>query len=247
MIQEYMSNTDGNHRAGEPSLKTLRTLVLLGHVTLAVTLASWLLMYLLNGKPYENTWWIIFITLVLGRGAAVGYGLGKHFSPMYLFFLAVMADVFLVFYIYPLFVRNYRHLKRVPHIGIYLDNLHTVAIEYKSRVAPYGIAGLLAFVIFPFWSTGPLVGAVLGFLIGLPAVATLLSVTIGNIIATAIWVWFYDSLHDWNQNAALILLLFLLFMTIIGLLYTQVRHTIKKEEQVSDSETEEDNDLSTDR
>jgi len=237
-----MSNTANNHRLGEPTPAILRVLVLLGHITLIITLASWLLMFVFIGKPYHQTWWIILTALFLGRAAAVGAGLGVHFNVWYLFFIAVMADVFLVFYVYPLFVRNYRHLTRVPYVGSYLDNLHTAALQYKKRVAPYGIAGLLIFVVFPFWSTGPLVGSILGFLIGLPATATLITVNIGNILAAAIWVWAYDTLHDWNRGAALILLAVFLVFAIGGIIFAQFQHKKKIEQQSVDSALEETGD-----
>lgn len=233
-----MNKTTRTPRAGEPSSWVLYILVLLGHLTLVVTLISWLLMYLFIGKPYQQTWWIILMALFLGRGAAVGAGLGVHFNAWYLFFIAIMADVFLVFYVYPLFVRNYRHLTRVPYIGTYLDNLHTAALGYKKSVAPYGIAGLLVFVLFPFWSTGPLVGSILGFLIGLPAVGTIITVTIGNTIAAAIWVWAYDSLHDWNRGAALLLFVVFLAFAIGGIVFAQFRHKKKIALEEMDSESD---------
>lgn len=238
-----MSNTANNHRLGEPTPAILRVLVLLGHITLIITLASWLLMFVFIGKPYHQTWWIILTALFLGRGPAVGAGLSIHFNAWYLFFITIMADVFLVFYIYPLFVRNYRHLTRVPYIGSYLDNLHTAAVQYKKHVAPYGIAGLLIFVVFPFWSTGPLVGSILGFLIGLSSTATLITVNVGNVAASAVWVLAYDTLHDWNSGAALILLAVLLFLAIGGIIFAQFKHKKKIEEESVDSALEEtDND-----
>ena len=239
VIAESMNQAPQSYRAGEPTPRILSILVVLGHTTLVVTLMSWFLMYLFFGQPYQQTWWIILTALFLGRGAAVGSGLGIHFNPWYLYFIAVMSEVFLVFYVYPIFVRNYRHLTHVPHIGRHLDNLHTAALHYKTRVAPYGIAGLLVFVVFPFWSTGPLVGSILGFLIGLPVRATLLTVNLGNIVAAALWVYAYDSLHDWNRGAALLLLAVFLAFAIGGILFAQFQHKRRTNAIASDHESEE--------
>ncbi len=174
-------------------------------------------MYLLIGKPYEHTWWIILSAIFLGRAAAVGSGLEMGFSPVFLFFQTAFADLLITFYVYPVFVRGYRHLTRIPYIGSYLDNLHTVALSYESTMRPYGIAGLMLFVIFPFWSTGALVGAILGFLIGLPVITTLVSVTIGNLIAIGAWVWFYKWVSDWNRSLAIILLVLIFAVAIAGI------------------------------
>ncbi len=204
--------------SGDPSPSILRLLFFLGHVLLIACLLTWLLCYLLLGSPYEYNWWIILSAIFLGRAAAVGSGLEMGFSPVFLFFQTAFADLLITFYVYPIFVRGYSHLTRVPYIGNYLDNLHQVALSYESTMKPYGIIGLMLFVIFPFWSTGALVGAILGFLIGLPVVTTLVSVTVGNLIAIGAWVWFYHWLTDWNRGVAVVVLVLIFAVAITGIL-----------------------------
>lgn len=190
--------------------------MLLGHLLLIACLLTWLVCYLTLGAPYEHNWWIIVSAIFFGRAAAVGSGLEMGFSPIFLFFQTAFADLLVTFYVYPIFVRGYHHLTRVPYIGGYLDNLHQVALSYESTMKPYGIVGLMLFVIFPFWSTGALVGAILGFLIGLPVVTTLVSVTVGNLIAIGAWVWLYNWLQDWNRGVAVVVLVLIFAVAITG-------------------------------
>lgn len=232
-----MNTPNPNSTSSEPSPKTLRMLLNLGHLSLALMLVVWAVMFFLRGAPYEHTWQIILLTIFFGRAAAVGTGLKLGFGFFFLFYQAVVADMFIMLYIYPLFVRNYHHLTRVPYIGGYLDNLHKVALGYKTRVARYGIPGLMIFIIFPFWSTGVLVGSIVGYLIGLPVVATIVSVTIGNIVAVGAWVWFYDSLNDWNESASQVLLIVIFAVVIGGFLFSRIRRVWKNKIAPAPAET----------
>lgn len=207
----------------DPSPDLLRLILRLGHILLFFVLAVWLALVLFVGEPYGHTGWIILLTIFFGRGAAVGAGLNLDFNPFFLFYQAAAADMLCVLYLFPLFVRGYGRLTKIPYVGGYLNNLHNAALAYKSYVAPYGIFGLLIFVIFPFWSTGPLVGSIVGFLLGLPTRATLLTVSIGNIVAVGLWVYFYDLLNDWNQSAALALLFVIILCALVGIVYAQIK------------------------
>ncbi|MCK5862966.1 MAG: small multi-drug export protein [Candidatus Hydrogenedentes bacterium] len=232
-----MNNPTVNPPSSEPSPATLRTLLNLGHLSAAVMLVVWAVLFLLQGAPYEHTWQIILLTIFFGRAAAVGTGLKLGFGPFFLFYQAVIADIFIMLYIYPLFVRNYHHLTRVPYIGGYLDNLHKVALGYKTRVARYGIPGLMLFIIFPFWSTGVLVGSIVGYLIGLPAIATIVSITLGNTLAIGAWVWFYDSLNDWNESASLVLLILLFTLAIGAFLFARIRRKKTVPDEITTEKT----------
>lgn len=218
--------------SGEPTPEILRFYTYLGHLLLLTTFVVCVLMVFLVGEPYEQTWWIILLTTFLGRAAAVGTGLGLKFHPFFLFYQVVLTELLLVLYIFPIFVRSYRHLTKVPYIGNYLDNLHQVALGYKKRVAPYGVAGLMIFVVFPFWSTGPLVGSIIGYIIGLPSVTTVVSVTVANLFATAAWVWFYDKINDWNSSVAMWLLGIIFALAIGGIVFSKLRKSKKVEKDI---------------
>ena len=213
---------------GEPSPRVLRLVLNLGHLLLITLLLSWVFLAGFKGEPYENTWKVMLSQVFAGRAAAVGAGLRWNFSPLFLLYQAAMVDAILMLYIYPTFVRGYQHLTWVPFVGNYLANIHKVALSHKKRMAPYGVAGLMLFVIFPFWSTGCVVGAIVGYLIGLSTLVSLLSVTTGNIAAIALWIWFYDRLQGWNENVALVFLAIIFALAIAGILFARVRRTRKK-------------------
>ncbi len=203
--------------SGEPAPLVLSLMLATGIFLLCANLAVWLLGWIFVGYPYGKTWQILVYAIFFGRAAAVGLGLEFGFSSWFLFFQTAAADFIIVCLVYPFFVRGYQHFTRVPYIGNTLDNMHKVALSYKPVIAPYGFVGLMLFVIFPFWSTGALVGAILGYIIGLPVGITLISINLGNVVSIGAWVWFYDKVRDWNHDVAIVLLVLILAVAIAGI------------------------------
>ena len=84
----------------------------------------------------------------------------------------------------------------------------------------------MLFVVFPFWSTGPLVGAVVGFLIGMRTWVALTSVMVGNVLAVALWVFLFKRMRDFNQhltNGLLISILVIVLTFAVVLRVKQLR------------------------
>jgi len=219
-----MNKTQSENMTGEPSPKLLRFLMNLAHVLLIVLLCVWAFLLYYVGRPYDKTFVAAVFQLFGGRALGVGYGFKQGLPASFMFFQVALVDFILMLYIYPLFVRGYQHLATMPMVGSYLDNIHKAAMSHKKRMAPYGAMGLVAFVIFPFWSTGCVVGSVVGYLIGLPTWLSLSSVTIGNIAAIIAWIAFYERLTEWNEHFAHIFLLIILAVAIAGFIAARIRH-----------------------
>ena len=66
----------------------------------------------------------------------------------------------------------------------------------QKRMMRWGIPGLLLFVWFPFWMTGPVVGSAIGYLLGLPAWLTISVVLIGTYIAMGAWAYLIFGIHS---------------------------------------------------
>lgn len=222
---------------GEPSPLVLRMVLNMGHILLLATLLTWTLLIRYYGSPYEHVFLVAVVQLFSGRAGGVGLGLNRGLSPLYMFFQVIAVDMILMLYIYPIFVKGYQHLTRVPVVGNYLANIHALALSHKKRMAPYGALGLIIFVIFPFWSTGCVVGAIVGYLIGLPTWLSLSSVTAGNIAAIAAWVLFYDRLKNWNESVALVFLIVILAVAAVALVIAKIRKRHHSEKMHEDANT----------
>lgn len=180
---------------GEPTRATLQRLRSIGHICLVSTLIVFILTGIFWGPPYPDVWKLVLAHFAGGRAANATIGLNYGFNTWFILFQACMQDFIVMFYAYPFFVTGFQFASRWPFLGPALQNTHDLAFRHKDRIAPYGVAGLLAFVIFPLWSTGPLVGVVVGYLLGMSARLCFMTVMIGNTIAMALWIWAFEFIN----------------------------------------------------
>lgn len=204
------------------STAALRPSYILGFLCLVVTLTVFVLTAWRLGSPYDQVWQLILAHIVGGRALNAGRGIDLGFSPYFILFQSFMQDFIIMFFVYPLFVKGYEHLSGWPFLGSSLKNVHESALKHRKRIAPYGAIGLTLFVIFPFWSTGPLVGVLVGYLLGMRAWITFSTVIVGDIIAVAVWIWAYDRLFAYNRDMAIILLLFVFVVAMASIFWSRV-------------------------
>lgn len=212
---------------GEPGPRMLRNIKLAAHGSLFIFLATWMLLIIKIGGPYGRILELVAGQMVGGRAGSAGVGLQLGFSPYYLLFHICMQDFIIMLYVYPLFVTGYRRMSQWPIIGSTLARTHELALRHKGRIEPYGAMGLMIFVFFPLWSTGPLVGVIVGYLIGLRTWVTFTSVVLGNLVAVGAWVWGYDALRNYDKTLALILLAVLLAAGLLATVVGKMRRARK--------------------
>jgi len=122
-----------------------------------------------------------------GRAAGISWGYA-HELPRALVMLAnFLVEVFLVMLFYPLFVLSYRKLIIIEPLKDALERAQEAARAHERQVLRWGVPGLLLFVLFPFWMTGPVVGCIIGFLIGLRPWVNLTVVLSGTGLAIVCW------------------------------------------------------------
>ncbi|MHC4124082.1 MAG: small multi-drug export protein [Planctomycetota bacterium] len=208
---------------------------LLFGVVLAFIFTIWLGIMLLLSP--ENSQALIGMTttqIMFGRaaGIAFGYSMGLKYSTVIP--ICIIIETILVLIFYPLFVFSWRHLLVIKRLKNIFGRIHKAAETRKDIVIRYGIAGLFVFVWFPFWMTGPVIGCVIGFMIGLRTWLNMMIVLSGTYVAIISWAVFLRQFHDrvasYSPFAAMVLLILLFIIIIVGHLLHRTLHENKNKD-----------------
>jgi uncharacterized membrane protein len=136
-----------------------------------------------------------FTNIIFGRAVSMSLGYAGGYEHALVVPVNMWVETVLVLLFYPLFVFSMRKLVVLPSLKRFLDHTHEAAERHHDKVRRYGIVGLFVFVWFPFWMTGPVVGAAIGYLLAFPAWLTLSIVLVGTYIAMLAWAWVLFGLY----------------------------------------------------
>ena len=171
------------------------------------------------------------LNLVIGRAAGMSFGYASGLDHAQVVPLNMLVESIQVLVIYPLFVLSWRQLIRVPRLQAFLARMHRAAQTHGGSVRQFGIIGLFVFVFVPFWMTGPVVGSIIGFLIGLRPWVNIVVVLGATYVAIGVWALLLNELSDWaatvNRFApyALVLAIALILVVIQWLARRRERET----------------------
>ncbi|GAG30902.1 unnamed protein product, partial [marine sediment metagenome] len=169
-----------------------------------------------------------------GRAAGMTWGYA-HALPAWLVIVTNMAiETYLVLLFFPLFVFSYRRLIVIKPLEETMQRAQQAAEAHRSEIVRYGIPGLLLFVWFPFWMTGPLVGSIIGFLIGLGPWLNVTVVVGGTWAAILCWGLVLNRIYKLVEPIGpyiplLIVGAIILFAVSIRIRYAFARHPDKTE------------------
>lgn len=227
-----MSETPPTNPTGEPTPGTLRFLKGTGHFLLVASLTFFTALTIYDwdnpNSPYKHTFELIAAHFAFGRmgNAAIGGEVG--FPKLILVYQCFVQDLIIMCYLYPLFVKGYTKVGRIPLIGHYLEDAHKAAVEHKHKIAPFGILGLLFFVMLPIWSTGPLVGVFVGYLIGMGTLLTFSTVIIADLVMTFAYVYAFTFIQDKSPTLSRGILYAVIAIAVGAFLYRQIRKRMVK-------------------
>jgi uncharacterized membrane protein len=137
------------------------------------------------------------LNLIIGREAGMSFGYASGFDHAHVVPLNILIETIQVLVIYPLFVQSTRQLIKLRTLQPFIARIHHAAESRGGVVRKFGIAGLFVFVLAPFWMTGPVVGAIIGFLIGLRPWVNLAVVLVATYVAIGVWALLLNELNVW--------------------------------------------------
>ena len=177
-----------------------------------------------------------FTNLFFGRAAGISYGYTADFSDLVIIVFNIFIETITVLLVYPLFVMGWHKSVDIKMLRHFIIAVKRQRIKYKDYFEKYGKYGLFLFVWFPFWMTGPVVGAILGFLIGIRHYVTIFIVLGGTSLAIVIWTFFLKEiislLNYISEYGAYIVLTVFIFVAVVLKL-------IKRKKAVKDEDSED--------
>ncbi len=143
-------------------------------------------------EPYAQGWRLVLELLFLGRAISIADGIASGFGSIYLMFQNGLEDIILLLVLYPWVVAAYEGVSGHRLLRGTIERVRRTAEANRKVVEPWGVIGLWTFVFFPFWSTGALVGGVVGYLLGMRTWVVFTSVFAGHLLSVAALVWLFD-------------------------------------------------------
>jgi uncharacterized membrane protein len=133
---------------------------------------------------------ITVTNLIFGRAAGMSLGYAVGFGHLLVVPLNMFIESVLVLIFYPLFVLSWRSIVVSRRLGGFMKRVRRTAEKHEAIITRFGIIGLFAFVWLPFSMTGPMVGCVIGYMMGLSIRVNLGIVITSTCLAIVGWAFF---------------------------------------------------------
>ena len=158
--------------------------------------------------------------MLFGRVAGLSFGYTVGLGNGVVIPISMVIETIIVLLFYPLFVVSWHQLIVFERLQRFLGQVSEAADRHVVTIKRYGLIGLFIFVWFPLWMTGPLVGSIIGFLIGLSSVTNVLVVLVATYLAITGWALFLRELHGkvamYSPYAPMVLFLIILIIGAAG-------------------------------
>lgn len=194
-------------------LKTQEGKVLVLSFCLLLCLGFYLFFsYIFDPKYANKIAGMVFTNIFIGRVPALSFGYAANLSHLNVVGFNVLTEMILVTFLYAVFVFSYKGILKIKALETFFLEVERKKEEHQERLKKYGKWGLFIFVFIPFWMTGPIVGSIIGFLIGMKHYTTMGIVFIATIISMTLWGMFLQEIVDFivTFDSRLIWILFLM-------------------------------------
>lgn len=172
--------------------------------------------------------------VLFGRAAGMSFGYALDFGHLIVFPVNLAIESILVLLVYPLFVFSWQRLLVIRRMERFMRRVEHAAERHKDKIKRYGIPSLFLFVLFPFWMTGPVVGCVIGFFLGIRPWVNVGIVLSATALACFGWAVLLKRLHDqmadFSPFAPVILLIVIVGIAVAGYMLESRRRQNNREQ-----------------
>jgi uncharacterized membrane protein len=169
-------------------------ILIIGLLLLFAYTAIILGLYFFDTSSTNNLIGMTITHILFGNAAGISYGYTVQFSDAVIIFFNMIIEFIIVMLIYPLFVLSWNNSFDIKFLNNLTTIVQTQRKKYQQFFDKYGKYGLFIFVWIPFWMTGPVVGAIIGFLIGMRHYTIMFIVLSGTSLSVVVWTYFLKEL-----------------------------------------------------
>lgn len=187
----WMNNILRNIFAGKTG-----NILMLGIFLIFVLIVGIIVSYQVDTAFTTKITGMIFTNLFVGRVPSLSLGYASSLSSFWVIGINVMTELILVFVLYPLFVLSLSGMLKFRVLEKFFKEVEAKKEEHKVTFNKYGRFGLFVFVFIPFWMTGPIVGAMVGYMLGLKHYSIMWIVFVATFIAISLWALFLQEIID---------------------------------------------------
>ena len=175
-------------------------ILLLGLVLTALTGIYFLYLLFTDPGLYKVLSSTAIIHIMGGRGLGIvtclSAGISLFYTISYNFFL----EVVIVLIAYGIVVLVMRNIIQPKLFDSAVRQAELTAQNQKTKIKKYGSIGLFLFVMFPFFMTGPVIGAIIGYLLNYKAINNFLIVFSGTLVSIMIYAFIGNNIINFiNQ------------------------------------------------
>ena len=135
-----------------------------------------------------------------GRAFGISAALSGGFPLWQAILLGSLIEGTVVCFFFPAFCLSFKRLITLRFLTDAMANVQRSAVSQRARLLKWGIPGLIAFVWFPFFMTGPVVGSVIGFLLGMRPWMVVTVVLSGTVLAIISWTFILNEVVEWART-----------------------------------------------
>lgn len=155
-----------------------------------------IILYFVDSLLASKITGMVFSNLLVGRVPSLSFGYAAQLNHFWVISTNIYTELIMVTILYPLFVLSIKGIVKVKTLEEFFSQVERKKIEHKEKFHKYGRFGLFIFVFIPFWMTGPIVGSMIGYLIGMKHYTIIFIVFIATIISITLWgVFLQEIIH----------------------------------------------------
>lgn len=179
---------------------------------------------------------MVLSNVFIGRVPALSLGYASELSHFIIISTNIYTEIILVMIIYPLFVLSFKGIVKVKALESFFEEVKQKKNEHKTSFEKYGKFALFVFVLIPFWMTGPIVGSIIGYLIGMRHYNIIFIVFISTVFSISLWAIFLQEIMDLilglDSQFMWIILLLIFFLLLLfrfkKVILAKIRNIFKK-------------------